>query len=172
VHGLSVSAEGGALLPIEVLAVRGKGELKLTGRQGEVMREAAETARTCLRARVDALGVELALPEHDLHVHLPEAAVKKEGPSAGLATFLAMLSALTGRKARGDVAVTGELSLHGAVLPVGGVRAKLLAAERAGLARVVLPAGNAADVPSDAHIERVLVSRVEEALDAVLAPPA
>jgi ATP-dependent Lon protease len=103
-------------------------------------------------------------------VHLPEAAVKKDGPSAGVATFLAIVSALTGRPARGDVAITGELSLHGDVLPVGGVRAKMLAAERAGLSKVVLPASNAADVPSDARIERVFVSTVDEALEAVLTP--
>lgn len=170
VHGLSVGADGGAVMPVEVLAVPGKGELKLTGRQGEVMREAAEAARSCVRARAEALGIELSLAEHDLHVHLPEAAVRKDGPSAGVATFLAMVSALTGRPARGDVAITGELSLHGAVLPIGGVRAKLLAAERAGLARVVLPADNAADVPEDARIERVFVETVDEALEAVLTP--
>lgn len=170
VHGLSVGAGGGDVLPIEVLAVPGKGELKLTGRQGEVMREAAEAARSCVRARAAALGVEGLLAERDLHVHLPEGAVKKDGPSAGVATFLAIVSALTGRSARGDVAITGELTLHGSVLPVGGVRAKLLAAERAGLSRVVLPAANEADVPSDARIERVFVSTVDEALDAVLTP--
>ena len=170
VHGLSVSGAGGAVMPVEVLAVPGKGELKLTGRQGEVMRESAEAARSCVRARAEALGIALSLAEHDLHVHLPEAAVKKDGPSAGVATFLAIVSALTGRPARGDVAITGELSLHGDVLPVGGVRAKMLAAERAGLSKVVLPASNAADVPSDARIERVFVSTVDEALEAVLTP--
>jgi ATP-dependent Lon protease len=171
VYGLSVGPEGGAVLPVEVLATDGRGKLRLTGQQGDVMRESAAAARTCVRARAGALGLrEEGLARRDLHVHLPEAAVKKDGPSAGLATFLAMVSALTGRRARADVAVTGEITLHGAVLPVGGVRAKLLAAERAGLARVVLPADNAADVPDDARVERVLVQRVEEALDAVLEP--
>ena len=172
VHGLSVGAAGGSVLPVEVLVVPGRGELRLTGRQGEVMREAAEAARSSVRARASELGIDgSSLSERDIHVHLPEAAVKKEGPSAGLATFLALASALTGRPARADVAVTGELTLHGAVLPVGGVRAKLLAAERAGFARVVLPEGNAPDVPSDARIERVLVSTVDEAIDAVLTAP-
>ena len=173
VHGLSVGPEGGAILSIEVLALPGKSELRLTGLQGEVMREAAETARSCLRARCTALGIDEALlARTDLHVHLPEAAVKKEGPSAGLATFLAMVSALTGRRARGDVAVTGELTLLGEVLPVGGVRAKLLAAERAGLAQVVLPGANLADVPADARIERIHVETVEHAITALLAPNA
>jgi len=168
VHGLSVSAEGGSVLPIEVLALPGKGELRLTGRQGEVMREAAETARSCVQARAAALGLDEALlATRDLHVHLPEAAVKKDGPSAGLATFLAMVSALTGRHARGDVAVTGELTLLGGVRAVGGVRAKLLAAERAALAAVVLPGDNAADVPSETRVARVHVDTIDAALAVV-----
>ncbi len=169
VHGLSVGAEGGAVMPVEVLCVPGTGMLRLTGRQGDVMREAAETARSCAHARAQALGIVDPFAERDLHVHLPEAAVKKDGPSAGLATFLAIISALSGRPARAEVAITGELTLHGSVLPVGGVRAKLLAAERAGLEKVVLPAGNAPDVPADARIERVFVERVDEAIDVVLA---
>jgi ATP-dependent Lon protease len=169
VHGLSVSGDGGAVLPIEVLALPGKGELRLTGRQGEVMREAAEAARSFLRSRAADYGIEASLFQtRDLHVHLPEAAIKKDGPSAGVATFLAMLSALTGRAARGDVAVTGELTLLGEVLPVGGVRAKVLAAERAGLSQVVLPQENIADVPDDARIPRVHIERVHEAVDVVL----
>lgn len=169
VHGLSVSGDGGAILPIEVLALPGKGELRLTGRQGEVMREAAEAARSFLRSRAAEYGIDAAIFQtRDLHVHLPEAAIKKDGPSAGVATFLAMLSALTGRAARGDVAVTGELTLLGEVLPVGGIRAKVLAAERAGLSQVVLPQENIADVPDDARIPRVHIERVHEAVDVVL----
>ncbi len=169
VHGLSVGGDGGAVLPIEVLALPGKGELRLTGRQGEVMREAAEAARSFLRSRAARYGIDASVFQtHDLHVHLPEAAIKKDGPSAGVATFLAMLSALTGRAARGDVAVTGELTLLGEVLAVGGVRAKVLAAERAGLSQVVLPQENVADVPDDARIPRVHIERVEDAVDVVL----
>ena len=171
VLGLSVGADGGAILPIEVLALPGKGELKLTGRQGEVMREAAEAARSCVRARASALGIEPSvLRDHDLHVHLPDGAIKKDGPSAGVATFLAIVSALTQRPVRGDIAITGELTLLGEILAVGGIRAKTLAAERAGLCRVLLPEANRADVPREVTIDRSFLTTLDEAIALALAP--
>jgi ATP-dependent Lon protease len=165
--GLAVGAEGGSVLFVEVAPMPGKGELRMTGRLGEVMREAGHAAIALLRSDPARYGVDPARLERDFHVHVPEAATPKEGPSAGIALFCALLSAATGRAARADVAMTGELTLRGRVLAVGGVRAKVLAAERAGVKRVLVPSDNRADVPEDLSIEVVLVSDLEDVVDAV-----
>jgi ATP-dependent Lon protease len=165
--GLAVGAEGGSIIFIEVASLPGKGELRMTGRLGEVMREAAQAALALLRSDPQRWGAAPeALEQHDFHVHVPEAATPKDGPSAGIALFCAFLSAATRRPLRADVALTGELTLSGRVLPVGGVRAKVLAAERAGVRRVVVPEDCRADVPKDLRIEVVYVRELREAVDA------
>ena len=164
-YGLSVSADGGALLPIEVVRLEGKGKLHLTGRLGVVLRESARAVLAHLRhARIEYGIPEEALRD-DLHVHLPDAATPKDGPSAGVALAVAMLSALLRVPVRPDVAFTGELTLGGRVLPVGGVRAKVLAAERAAMARVVVPDDNRPDLPEALRARPVLVTHLRQALD-------
>lgn len=159
-NGLSVSADGGQLLPIEVLVGPGGPDLRLTGRIGEVMRESAQAVVSYLRHHRASYGVD------DLgsavHFHAPEGAVPKDGPSAGVALFAALLSAATGRRVRGDVAMTGEVTLHGRVLPVGGVKAKVLAAERAGIRTVLVPQENQADVPGDVSCAIVYLHSLDE----------
>jgi ATP-dependent Lon protease len=170
--GLSVSAHGGAPLLIEAgrrAPARPGGELSLTGQLGDVMRESVRTVLSHLRLYAEAYAIEPDSVIGDWFVHLPEAAVPKDGPSAGVALLVAMVSALRGERAPADVAMTGELSLHGAVLPVGGVRAKCLAAEHSGMRRVIVPRECAADVPEGLRCEVVLVDRAEELL-AILWP--
>lgn len=165
--GMSVGPGGGSILFLEVGVMPGKGRLTLTGRLGEVMRETAHAALALLRVDPGRFGAERArLAAADLHLHVPDAATAKDGPSAGIAVFCAMLGALTGKPVRADVAMTGELSLTGRVLPVGGVRAKLLAAERAGVRRVILPEGNRADVPPDLSAEVITARSIEEVVAA------
>lgn len=174
-HGLSVLGDGsGAVLPIEVVwsAARGRAPaLHLTGLQGEVMRESARAALSRLHTEAASLGIGADLLDGDLHVHLPEGGVKKEGPSAGVAVYLAMRSALTGVAVRGDVAWTGEITLHGRVLAVGGVRAKVLAAERAGLRTVALPEANRIDAPDDAKVEITFAAHLDALVRLAFAPP-
>jgi ATP-dependent Lon protease len=125
----------------------GKGELKLTGSLGDVMRESAEAARSWLRTRAPELAISHELfTEADVHLHVPAGAVPKDGPSAGVAMVTSLASLLTGRPVRPDVAVTGEITLRGKILPVGGIKEKVLAAKRAGIQRVVLPEKNRKDV--------------------------
>ena len=148
--GLAWTPAGGDILFIESTRMPGKGQLRLTGSLGDVMRESAEAARTWLRAHAEALHVDRdALERSDLHLHVPAGAVPKDGPSAGVAMVTSLASLLTGRAAPPDVAMTGEITLRGKVLPVGGIKEKLLAAKRAGIRRVLLPeqqpAGRARD---------------------------
>jgi ATP-dependent Lon protease len=164
--GLSVGPGGGSILFIEVALLPGKGALKLTGRLGQVMRETAQAALAHLRMAPERYGADRAKLEVDVHIHVPEAALAKDGPSAGIALFAALLSAVTGVPLRADVALTGELTLTGHVLPVGGVRPKLLAAERAGVRRVILPADNRADIPPDLGAEVVTVREAAEVVSA------
>lgn len=164
--GLAWTPAGGQVLFIEASAVPGRGTLKLTGSLGEVMKESAEAALTWLREHTPQHG---RVPELDVHIHVPEGGVPKDGPSAGLVLLVAVASALTGRVVRHDLALTGEITLRGTVLPIGGVREKILAAQRAGVRAVVLPKANAedlADVPPEvlAGLEVHLVERIEEAL--------
>jgi ATP-dependent Lon protease len=145
--GLAWTPAGGDILFVESTRMPGKGELKLTGSLGEVMRESAEAARSWLRGHATEYGVDPeAFRSADLHLHVPAGAVPKDGPSAGVAMVSSLTSLMTGRLGRPDVAMTGEITLRGRVLPVGGIKEKVLAAKRAGIGRVVLPARNRKDV--------------------------
>ncbi len=161
--GLSVGVGGGAILLVEVGLMPGKGGLSMTGSAGEVLQESVRAALAHLRVAPDRYGIDKdRLAAHDVHLHLPETGTPKDGPSAGAAIFAALVSALSGVALPADLALTGEISLTGRVLAVGGVRAKLLAAERAGVARVVLPADNRPDIPPDVAIETVPVRSLDE----------
>ena len=174
VNGLAWTQVGGEVMPVEAVAFPGKGQLKLTGKLGEVMRESAELAVSVVRAQLGRFGADADFFEkHDIHIHVPEGAVPKDGPSAGVALACALMSAVTGIPASGAWAMTGEITLHGRVLPIGGVREKLLAAYRMGIGRILLPRENEKDLEKiDAGILRRLDVRlldgVDEALDAVL----
>lgn len=165
-YGLSVSGEGGALLPVEVVRLPGEGKLHLTGRLGDVLKESARAVLSHLRHARERYGLDEAAFHSDLHVHLPDGATPKDGPSAGIALAVAMTSALSGKPVRPDVAFTGELTLGGRVTAVGGVRAKVLAAQRAGITRVVLPADNRMDLPEATSLVPVLVERLDEVMAA------
>jgi ATP-dependent Lon protease len=148
VTGLGWTPTGGRLLFVEATTTPGDGNIRLTGRLGEVMRESAETALSLVRSRAEDFGVDRHfLRNRDIHVHVPAGAVPKDGPSAGVTVAVAVISTLTGRPVRPDVAMTGEITLCGWVLPIGGVREKVLAAHRAGIRDVVLPRANAKDEP-------------------------
>jgi ATP-dependent Lon protease len=170
VNGLAWTPTGGDLLTIEAARLPGKGVLKLTGKLGEVMQESANLALSCVRMRAAELGLaEDFLEKTDLHVHLPEGAIPKDGPSAGITLATALVSALTGIPARPDVAMTGELTLSGQVLPIGGLKEKLLAAHRMGCRAVLIPAENARhleEVPEE--VRRELLIRTVHTLDEVL----
>ncbi|MBI1945270.1 MAG: endopeptidase La [Deltaproteobacteria bacterium] len=179
--GLAWTPVGGDILFIETSRMPGKGSIQITGQLGDVMKESANAALTFVRSNADALGVDPKfLAESDLHIHIPAGAVPKDGPSAGVTMFTALVSLLTGRKVRSDTAMTGEATLRGRVLPVGGIKSKLLAAHRAGIKRVMLPEKNARDldeVPDEvrAELEIVLCSDMRQVLEAALehdvAPP-
>jgi ATP-dependent Lon protease len=144
VHGLAWTPTGGDLLTIEAARLPGKGNLRLTGKLGEVMQESANLALSFVRMRSDSLGLaEDFLEKVDLHVHLPEGAIPKDGPSAGITLAMALISVLTGIPVRADLAMTGELTLRGMVLPIGGLKEKLLAAHRMGCTTVLIPLENA-----------------------------
>ena len=168
--GLAATAVGGEILFIEATSMRGKKSLILTGQLGEVMQESAQTALSYLRSRADDLGIESGVFEDtDIHLHVPAGATPKEGPSAGVALAIAMVSLFTDRKVRSDVAMTGEITLRGRVLPVGGVRDKVLAAQRAGIHAVILPARNERDleeVPD--NIRSAMHFELAESFDDVL----
>jgi ATP-dependent Lon protease len=172
--GLAWTPAGGDILFVESTRMPGKGELKLTGSLGEVMRESAEAARSWLRGHAAEYGLD---PESfrtaDLHLHVPAGAVPKDGPSAGVAMVSSLTSLMTGRLGRPDVAMTGEITLRGRVLPVGGIKEKVLAAKRAGIGRVVLPARNRKDVEEVEAglldgVELQYVGTIDEALEYTL----
>ena len=147
VNGLAWTSVGGELLKVEVLAFKGKGNLTLTGQLGDVMKESAQAGYTYIRSRAEALGIVANFGEMmDIHIHLPEGAVPKDGPSAGVTMVTAMVSALTGKKVKGKLAMTGEISLSGKVWPVGGIKEKMLAAYRYGVKTVLLPKRNMQDL--------------------------
>lgn len=146
-NGLAWTSVGGELLKVEVLAFKGKGNLTLTGQLGDVMKESAQAGYTYIRSRAEALGIPANFGETmDIHIHLPEGAVPKDGPSAGVTMVTAMVSALTGKKVKGKLAMTGEISLSGKVWPVGGIKEKMLAAYRYGVKTVLLPKRNMQDL--------------------------
>jgi ATP-dependent Lon protease len=145
--GLAWTPVGGDILFIETSKMGGAGQLQITGQLGEVMQESAKAALTYVRSHADELGVDPAfLKTHDVHIHVPAGAVPKDGPSAGVTIFTALTSLLTGRAVRSDTAMTGEATLRGRVMPVGGIKAKVLAAHRAGIKRVILPLQNRRDL--------------------------
>ena len=147
VRGLAWTSVGGDTLQIEVNVMPGKGELLLTGQLGDIMKESARTGISYIRSVSKEYGIsDDFFEEHDIHIHIPEGAVPKDGPSAGITMATAMLSAITGRKARADVAMTGEITLRGRVLPIGGLKEKLLAAKSAGMKTVLIPKENTRDV--------------------------
>jgi ATP-dependent Lon protease len=175
--GLAWTPTGGDILFVEASRVPGSGRLILTGQLGDVMKESAQAALTLVKARAPSLGIDVGLFEKsDVHIHVPAGAIPKDGPSAGVAMFVALVSLLTGRTARHDTAMTGEISLRGLVLPIGGVKEKVLAATRAGIATVLLPARNQKDledVPEAARkqVRFVWLERVDDAVAAALNPP-
>jgi len=147
VTGLAVTSVGGELLSIEVVAVPGKGVTTKTGSLGDVMQESIQAALTVVRSRAAVLGISSDYHEkNDLHIHMPEGATPKDGPSAGIALCTAIVSVLTGIPARSDVAMTGEITLRGEVLPIGGLKEKLLAAHRGGIKEVLIPEENKRDL--------------------------
>ncbi len=174
VNGLAWTQVGGTTMPIEVAVMPGQGAVDLTGRLGDVMKESARTALSYIRSKSKEIGIEPDFHKtNDLHIHLPEGAVPKDGPSAGVALTCAMVSALTGWPARQDVAMTGEVTLRGRVLPIGGVKEKLLAAHRMGIDTILLPKDNEKDLselPGDirAAMDVHLISQVDQAVQFVL----
>ncbi len=163
VNGLAWTESGGELLEVEVNVMEGTGKLELTGNLGEVMKESAQAAVSCIRSRSARLGIDPGFyKDQDIHIHFPEGAVPKDGPSAGIAITTAVVSALTGRAVRGDVAMTGEVTLRGRVLAIGGLKEKTMAAKRHGIRTVIIPRENERDL---AEIDPV----VREALDFVTA---
>jgi len=173
---MAATAVGGDVLYVEASCVPGKGRLTLTGKLGDVMQESAQAAVTYARSRAADLGIDPgAFDNCDMHIHVPAGAVPKDGPSAGVTMATALVSALTRRPVRKDVAMTGEITLRGKVLPVGGIRDKVLAAHRAGIKRIVLPRDNEPDLEEIApevrqEIEFVLADHVDDVLNAALHP--
>jgi len=174
VTGLAVTSVGGELLSIETVAVPGKGVTVKTGSLGDVMQESIQAAMTVVRSRAEALGIDPEFHEkRDLHIHMPEGATPKDGPSAGIALCTALVSVLTGIPARADVAMTGEITLRGEVLPIGGLKEKLLAAHRGGIKTVLIPEENRRhlkDIPDNVltDVDVRPVSWIDEVLDVAL----
>jgi ATP-dependent Lon protease len=172
--GLAWTPVGGDILFIEAARMPGAGKLILTGQLGDVMKESAQAALSLVKARSQQLGIAPeVLEKSDIHVHVPAGATPKDGPSAGVAMFVALSSLLTGRPVRSDVAMTGEISLRGLVLPIGGVKEKVLAALRAGIKTVMLPERNRRDledIPADAREQLAFkwIHDVDEAVDTAL----
>ena len=171
VNGLAWTEVGGEILEVEVGVMEGTGKLELTGNLGTVMQESAKAALSCLRSRCAELGIDGEFYKNrDLHIHFPEGAVPKDGPSAGIAITTAMLSALTGRKVRRDVAMTGEVTLRGRVLPIGGLKEKTMAALRNGIQTVIIPRENEKDLEEiDQTVRKALHFVPVETVDAVFA---
>lgn len=172
--GLAWTEVGGVILPVEVAILKGKGNLILTGQLGDVMKESGRAALTCIRARSEKLKInEKFYEENDIHVHFPEGAVPKDGPSAGITMTTAIVSALTGKKVRADVAMTGEITLRGKVLPIGGLKEKFLAAYREGIYTVIMPKANERDLDEiapevKAKMKFIPVETIDEVLKVAL----
>lgn len=170
VRGLAWTSVGGVTLQIEVNIMPGKGEFRLTGQLGDVMKESAQAGISYIRSVSGKYNIGLKFfQENDIHIHIPEGAVPKDGPSAGIAMATAMLSAITGRKVRSDVAMTGEITLRGRVLPIGGLKEKLLAAKTAGIKTVCIPAKNKPDLEEvSVEIKKGLVIHLVENMEEVV----
>jgi len=168
---------GGEIMPVEVLLMDGKGNMQITGQIGNVMQESAQAALSYLKSRSRQFDIDPEVYENlDIHIHIPEGAIPKDGPSAGITICTALVSAYTGREVRKDVGMTGEITLRGHVLPVGGIREKVLSAHRSGLKTVILPKRNAkdlVDVPKRARseLQLVLVDHIDKVLEVALKPP-
>jgi ATP-dependent Lon protease len=174
--GLVVTQYGGDTVYVESTRMDGKGNLQLTGQLGDVMKESAQAALSYIRTHAVDIGLDPHFIEKtDLHVHVPEGAVPKEGPSAGVTMATAMVSALTGRKVRSDIAMTGEITLRGQVLPVGGIKAKVLGAYRAGIRKLILPEENRRDTSKispdiSKKLEFTFVSDIAQVFERALLP--
>ena len=177
VNGLAWTSVGGELLEVEVNVVPGSGKVELTGNLGDVMKESAHAALSFIRSQAERLNIPADFyKEKDIHVHFPEGAVPKDGPSAGIAITTAMVSALTGTTVRRGLAMTGEVTLRGRVLPIGGLKEKTMAAFRSGIKTVIIPAENAKDLEEiDQTVRKalqfVLVERADQVLEAALNRP-
>jgi ATP-dependent Lon protease len=175
--GLAWTESGGEILFIEATTMKGKGNLTLTGHLGEVMKESAQAALSYVRSKADKLGInEEVFSNTDIHIHVPAGAIPKDGPSAGVTMATAITSAYTGRPVDKDVAMTGEVTLRGRVLPIGGLKEKTLAARRAGIKKIIIPKLNAKDLddipkPVKKHLEFVFAEHMDEVLEAALIKP-
>jgi len=175
--GLAWTEVGGELLSIEAVALPGKGKITITGKLGDVMRESVQAAESYVKARAVAFGIRPPLLEkRDIHVHVPEGATPKDGPSAGVAMVTSIVSVLTGIAVRKDVAMTGEITLRGRVLPIGGLKEKLLAALRGGIVTVVIPKENEKDlseIPDNVKkgLKIIFINTVDEVLKFALTKP-
>lgn len=159
VNGLAWTSVGGEIMPLEVVCVPGTGKLELTGSLGDVMQESAKAAVTCVRSRAELLGIAKDFYKtNDIHIHAPEAAVPKDGPSAGVTMFTALVSALSGIPVKRDVAMTGEVTLRGRVMPIGGLKEKTMAAYKAGVKKVFIPIDN---LPNLDEVEQIVKDNVE-----------
>lgn len=167
--GLAWTTVGGTTLDVEVNILKGKGNFKITGNIGKVMEESYNAALSYIRANADELGVDIDFENTDVHIHIPEGATPKDGPSAGITMATAMVSAMTKTPVRADIAMTGEISIRGKVMPIGGLREKVLAAKRAGVKKVIIPVENAPDLDEipeygKANMEFVLASKMNDVL--------
>jgi ATP-dependent Lon protease len=175
--GLAWTEMGGILLPVEVVTMPGKGELFLTGQLGDVMRESVMAALSYIRTRADELNIDTNFQDTtDLHIHLPEGAIPKDGPSAGITMATAVISALSRRPVRGDLAMTGEVTLLGNVLSIGGLKEKVLAAAQAQIKQLVIPAANQKDLQEiplkiRQQLKFTLVDNMDQVIEAALEPP-
>ena len=169
--GLAWTEVGGEVLQIEATLVKGRGAVTLTGKLGDVMQESAQAALTCIKSRSERLGMSLDfIRKRDLHIHIPEGAIPKDGPSAGITMAVAMASALMRAPVHKNVAMTGEITLRGRVLPIGGVKEKLLAAHRFGIDTIILPKDNEKDLPEvPEEVRNALNINLVETIDEVIA---